>query len=68
MSKLNVDFEKLSTSDHKSIWVTASSSGYNGSNKARLTVNDVDIDLHKNITGNHRGLHIAIINNITGTL
>lgn len=68
MSQLNVDFEKLSTNDHKSIWVTASSSGFNGSNHARITVNDVDLVLPFNITGNHRGFHIAIINNKTGTL
>lgn len=44
------------------ILIQASSSGYEGGNCARITVNDSLVAIESNEHGHYRGLHIAIIN------
>ena len=47
------------------IIITATSSGYEGDNFAKITVNDVNISVDENENNTHRGMHIVIINNET---
>ena len=42
--------------------IQAVSSGFDGRDYARITINDAQVPVKENHTGNYRGLHIVIIN------
>ena len=46
--------------------IQASSSGYDGRCFAKITINDVPVDVDPNENNHHRGLHIVVINPSTG--
>ena len=50
----------------KLIHVKVESAGFNGGNLAQITVNDITTCLQKNENGHKRGLHIVVINPMTG--
>ena len=48
--------------------IQASSAGFNGGNFARMTINEVPVDLEPNVNGHYRGLHVVIINPNSGEI
>ena len=48
--------------------VQASSAGYDAGNYAKITINDIPLDIKPNDNGHFRGLHIVVINPHTGTI
>ena len=46
----------------------ATSAGFDGGNLAKITINDVAVELNQNESCHDRGLHVAIINPLSGIL
>ena len=49
----------------KLIRIHAESAGYHAGNYARITMNDKTIEIASNSNGNHRGLHIVVVDPAT---
>lgn len=52
----------------KPIVVWASSAGFDGSNFAKITINEIPVQLEKNEHHHYRGLHIVAINHHNGSI
>ena len=50
------------------IFIQAQSAGFDGGNLARITINGTSVNIEKNVNGNYRGLHLAIINPFNGNV
>ena len=46
--------------------ICAESAGYSAGNYAKISINEVRIDMEKNENNHYRGLHIVVINTTTG--
>ena len=42
--------------------IQASSAGYNGENNAKISLNEVQVELEMNENGHDRGMHLVIVN------
>ena len=61
--EFEVPFDQVSAPENRQLLVVqASSSGANGGDFARITLNGFEVEVEVNLDGHHRGLHIVVLN------